>query len=392
MKRFLLYLITGLLICKGYSQVGVDSIIRQVDRNNKAIASSNKFQQAKAAEYKTGLTPYDPFVEYDYMYGSPAGAGNQRDFSVSQRFDFPTSYKRKRELSGNQVIQTNLQQQVFRQDVLLEAKQAALHLIYLNKKIEELRRRLRSTEGLVKDIQQKLDKGDITILDMNKAKLQLLTIKSDLELSENEKSVRLARLIELNGGEDISINDTSYPIMTTVPPFDELDSLIEANDPIIKMYEQDKLIQTNQLYVQKAMNLPKLEAGYHSQGILGQSYRGFHVGLSVPLWENKNRVNAAKANIDYATSAAEAHRIEHRQDNRQAYEQLGIRTKIMAEHAALLSSLNNTYLLNKSLSLGQITVVQYFYEVSFYFTAYDKYLQTELEYHQALARLYKFQL
>jgi outer membrane protein TolC len=306
--------------------------------------------------------------------------------------DFPTVYKRKKALSGQQIAQTILQQQVYRQDILLEAKLLSLHIIYLNKKDAELNRRLLNTQKLVSDYQKKLDKGDVIILDVNKAKLQLLNIQHEVKLNENEKQVLLTKISELNGGLPVAINDTIYPFVTFIPEFEILDSTIEASDPIIKVYELEKKILQQQIALQKAMNLPKIETGYHSQGILGQSYRGVHAGITIPLWENKNRLNSAKANLDYATSSAETHRLEHRLENKQYYDQLDVRLKMVQEYKEFLSTLNNTVLLNKALALGQITIIQYFYDESFYFTAYDKYLQAEWEYQQAVAKLYKFQL
>lgn len=392
MKRLSLYIISCFITVAAIAQNNVDSVVKQVEGNNKSIQANKKYWQAKQAEYKTGLTPYDPTVEYDYMWGSPVGAGNQRDFSVTQRLDFPSAYKRKKELSGQQIAQTNLQQQVYRQDILLEAKLLSLQVIYLNKKGAELSRRLINTQKLVQDYEKKLNKGDVIILDVNKAKLQLLNIQNEVKLNENEKQVLLTKISELNGGIPIVINDTIYPFVPTIPDFEILDSTIEANDPIIKVYEQEKKILQQQIAVQKAMNLPKIETGYHSQGILGQSYKGFHAGISIPLWENKNKLNAAKSNLEYANSNAETHRLNHRLENKQYYDQLDVRLKMVQEYKELLSTLNNTTLLNKALSLGQITIIQYFYDESFYFTAYDKYLQAEWEYQQAVARLYKFQL
>ena len=156
--------------------------------------------------------------------------------------------------------------------------------------------------------------------------------------------------------------------------------------------EQEKLIQQKQIALQKAMNLPKLEAGYHSQGILGQSYRGFHSGIVVPLWENKNKVKAAKAGLDHLVANTDNHRLEHRLENKRLYDQLEIRRTSMQEYHTLLSSLNNTALLDKALRLGQITVMQYFLDQAYYFSAYDKYLQMEREYHKAVAELFKYAL
>lgn len=393
MIRYLILIIilTGKSLA-GRSQDPVVAILSVVEKNNKSLQSNQKYWQAKQAEYKTGLTPYDPQVEYDYLFGSPVGAGNQKDFSITQRLDFPTVYKQKKELSARQGAQTQLQQLVHRQDILLEAKLLSLHIIYLNKKDAELHRRLANTQKLVQDYQKKLDRGDVIILDVNKAKLQLLNIKNETALNENERLIALTKLSELNGGNSLTITDTTYPAIPVLPDFETLDSTIEANDPIIKVYEQEKQILQQQIAVQKAMNLPKLETGYHSQGILGQSYRGFHAGISIPLWENKNKLGAVKSNIEYATANAETHRLEHRLENKQYYDQLDTRVKLLQEYKELLSTLNNTALLNKALALGQITIIQYFYDESFYFTAYESYLKSEWEYQQAVARLYKYQL
>ena len=392
MKQIILYIISCLFISKGIAQSDVHRVLKEVEANNKSIQSNKKYWEAKREEFKTGLTPYDPQVEFDYLFGSPAGAGNQRDFSVTQRLDFPTTYKSKRQLSGKQVAFAELQQQVHRQNILLQAKLVTLQIIYLNKKSQELNRRLLNTRQLVQDYQKKLDKGDVIILDVNKAKLQLLTIQNDVALNHNEKQVTQTKLAELNGGNHIEISDTTYPLIPVVPDFETLDSTIEANDPIIKVYEQEKKIQQQQIAVQKALNLPKIETGYHSQGILGQSYKGIHAGITIPLWENRNKIKAAQANSDFATSNAETHITEHRLENKQYYEQLAVRLKAMQDYKDLSALLNNTSLLNKALRLGQITIIQYFQDESYYFSAYDKYLQMEWEYQEAVAKLYKYQL
>jgi outer membrane protein, heavy metal efflux system len=392
MKQLTITIISCFFIINGFAQNDADRVLKEVEANNRSIQANKKYWEAKRAEFKTGLTPYDPQVEYDYLFGSPAGAGNQKDFSVTQRLDFPSAYKRKRELSNTQIAQTDLQQRVYRQDVFLQAKLVTLQIIYLNKKAAELNRRLANTQQLVGDYQKKLDKGDVIILDVNKAKLQLLNISNEVALNNNEIQVATTRLTELNGGQAIQVSDTTYPITPTVPDFETLDSLIEAADPILQVYEQEKEIMQKQIAVQKSMNLPKIETGYHSQGILGQSYRGAHAGITIPLWENKNRLKAAQANLDYATTNAQTHIIEHRLENKGYYDQLAVRLKSMQEYNQLLSTLNNTALLNKALQLGQITIIQYFQDEAYYFSAYDKYLQMEWEYQQAVARLYKFQL
>jgi len=392
-NKFIISILFVVITSSVLSQSAVNDVLSSVETNNKSIQSNKKYWEARRTEFKTGLTPSDPQVEYDYLFGTPVSAGNQKDFSVTQRLDFPSTYKRKRQLSNQQIAQTSLQQSVYRQDILLEAKLITLQIIYLNKKAAELNRRLINTQQLVQDYQKKLDKGDVIVLEVNKAKLQLLNIQNEAALNENEIEVATTKLLELNGGQEIIIiKDTAYPLTAVVPDFETLDSAIEANDPLLKVYEQEKAIIQLQIGVQKSLNLPKIETGYHSQGILGQSYKGIHAGITIPLWENKNRLKAAQANLDYATTNAQTHILEHRLENKGYYDQLAVRLKAMQDYKNLFATLNNTELLNKALTLGQITIIQYFQDVSYYFSAHDKYLQMEWEYQQAIARLYKYEL
>ncbi|RZK97208.1 MAG: transporter, partial [Pedobacter sp.] len=220
MKQLIVSAIICIYITQGSAQSDVDRVLKEVEANNKSIQSNRMYWEARRAEFKTGLTPYDPQVEYDYLFGSPVGAGNQKDFSVTQRLDFPTTYKRKRELSNTQIAQTELQQSVHRQEVLLQAKLITIQIIYLNKKGAELNRRLANTQHLVQDYQKKLDKGDVIILDVNKAKLQLLNINNEVVLNNNEIQVATTRLTELNGGQLIRVTDTTYPVTNVVPDFE----------------------------------------------------------------------------------------------------------------------------------------------------------------------------
>lgn len=387
------FLILFLLVVTGAkAQTTLDTLLATIAQNNLMLKANSQYWNARDIEYRTGLTPYDPTVEFDYMIGSPAGAGNQKDFAITQRFDFPTAYLRKRQLSNVQIEQSQWQQQAYKKDLLLKAKQTALTLIYQNKRQAELGRRLEAVRQLVNDYQTKLDKGDGTILEVNKAKLQLLAVQNDWQHNQAEIAELQVKLSELNGEHRIVFNDTTYPPVPILPDFETLDADIESNDPLIKVYQYNERITTAQIGVQRALALPKPEVGYHSQGILGQSYKGFHIGTSIPLWENRNRVKTEKANLVHNQLQITAHRVEHRNENRRHYEEYLGRKASIDKYNVIIATQNNTALLSKALMLGQITTIEYFLELSYYYSACDKYLQIEHEYHQAIAALYKYQL
>lgn len=374
------------------AQSNIDSLLERIQSTNMEIGSNTKYWDAKGLEYKTGLTPTNPFVEYDYLFGSPAGLGNQQELNIIQQVDFPTVYSRKKDLSNKLVSKAQMQKNVFRQEILLESKLLLYDVIYLNNKESQLMGREQKTAQLLQEYEQKLQQGDANMLDVNKIKLQYLSIKNDLLLLQNEKQTLLTKLAELNGGVWMDFKDTIYPAIPLIPDFETLDSIIEYNDPLIALYEQEKIIQQQQVYVQKSLNLPKLEAGYHGQTILNTRLQGIHAGITVPLWENKHKVKAAEANVDFASTNIQRHRLERRLDNQRLYDLLEVRQNAMEEYEELLSTMGNTVLLDKALRLGEITVIQYFLEQSYFYTAYDKNEQLKREYHKAVIELYKYTL
>lgn len=374
------------------AQSTMDYVLSSIENNNKTIQANVQFLEAKKLEYKTGLTLNNPTVEYDYLIGTPSNAGNQTDFVVNQAFDFPTAYAKKKQLSNEQIVQEEFQLTANRQTVLFEAKKVCIELVYRNKYHLELQNRKNNTEKWLIAFQKKLDNGEGGILGVNKAKLQLIEINATFQ--ENQSSINQLnqKLTELNGGQIIVFTDTVYTQISALPEFETLESEIEVNDPTRKYLEQEKIINQKQVELSKAMSLPKLEAGYHYQTILGQRFNGIYLGLSIPLWENKNKVKSQKANLMFADLNIEDHRNEHYYHIQQTYEKQQNLNLTLEEYKSLFKELNTAELLDKSLTLGEISSIEYFMEMTYYYNALKNYLETEKEYHQTIAELYKYQL
>lgn len=392
MKKTVNTIVLVLFVQFIHAQSSVDNILSNISKNNKSLVASTQFVEAKKLEYKTGLNPENPKVDYDYLVGSPAGAGNQTDFSITQAFDFPTAYSSKRTMANEQIAKAELELNAIKQNILLEAKTNCFSLIYLNKKQVELKRRVTQVSQVYEGYQSKLKNGEATVLDVNKAQLSLLNLKTELALNESEIKRTTSKLTELNGGLAVMLSDTVYPVTPDVPEFIKMDSLIEANDVLVKIYGKDKDISSAKLKLVKGLALPKMEAGYHSQAILGQKYQGAHVGISIPLWENKNTIKTEKANLLYTDYRISEHRNEHFYENQQLYEKYTLLKSTLSEYTKIFSSVNNTELLNKSLKAGNISSIEYFMELTYFYSAYDNFLQTEKEYHKIIAELYKYQL
>ncbi|MFE7087818.1 TolC family protein [Sphingobacterium spiritivorum] len=375
------------------AQSGLETVLSDVAKNNKTLQTQSKYWDAQKLLYHTGNTLYDPVASYDFMRGSPyAIAGNQTDINVLQRFDFPTVYSKKKALAGEQSKQVDFSLTANRQEILLGAKKICIELIYRNKLQERIIERKTKTEKFLTDFQTKLDKGEGNVLDVNKAKLQLIEINKDYQLNISAINQLHQKLTELNGGIEIVFNDTIYPEYKPVPAFEELEETIEYKDPVRKYLTQQTVVAQKDIEVTKALTLPKFEVGFHYQGILGQQFYGAKVGVSIPLWENKNRVKQKQAELSVAEVQVARHKNEHYYHLKQLYEKYINLQKTVAEYEKVLSSINSIKLLDKALSFGEITTIQYFLEASYFYTATNNYLQAEKEYNDAIAELYQYLL
>jgi outer membrane protein TolC len=374
------------------AQNNIDDVLLEIAKNNKSIKENQQYIEAKKLQYKTGLTLKNPSVEYEYLNGSPANAGNQTDFLILQSFDFPTAYSKKKQVAELQIGQTDFQLTAIRQDILLDAKQICIKLIYYNKKQAELEKRLQNVNQLNSDYQKKLNNGEANILDANKAKLQLINLQNDMRFNSSKIIQITQKLTELNGGIPIEFNDTVYQIPPTVPYFNSLMDSIESNSPSLKSLQQEKEINQKKVELTKALTLPKMEAGYRYQSILGQQYQGVHFGLTIPLWENINTVKFQKAQTLFSEVKVDEHKNQHHSEIKQLYEKYQNLNITLSEYKQILTAINNTELLEKSLKLGEISSIQYFMEINYFYNSFDKYLQLEKEYYLVIAELYKYRL
>jgi cobalt-zinc-cadmium efflux system outer membrane protein len=374
------------------AQSGFEAVLSEIEKNNKSIASERQRHETQKLYYRTGLNPVNPKVEYEYLPGRPDGAGTQQDLAITQAFDFPTAYGGKRQVSQQQILQSELESTAFRQEVLLEAKVYCIQFVYQSDLLGELKKRLTAADQLADAMNRKTQQGESNILDLNKARLLQVDLKNQVALTTTNLAAIQTKLGELNGGTTPDLSSVTYPMLTDLPGFEELDSLIEANDPVVRSVRQQREVNIRQIKLTKALALPKVDAGYHRQSILGQTYEGVHFALTVPLWEDKNRVKTEQARLQQSELEIQEHRTSHVSENRQLYDQYLHWLTTVEEYSQILDGGNNEELLNRALQAGQISVIEYLMEMRYFYDAVNVKLGAEMNLHEAVATLYKFQL
>jgi len=377
---------------EAYSQSNIEKTLDEISRNNKSIISHSQLLQSKKLESRVGNSLYNPFVEITNLFGSSDNEGDQTEIKVIQPFDFPTSYSKRNKVADLKIQQTNFERDIFRQNILLDAKQTCIELIFLNKKKLLLKNRVESMESLLNIFQIKLDKGEGNILDVNKAKINLLNSNSELLILDNKINELNQKLTGLNGGNKIIFSDTLYPVVPGIPEFINLENILVEADPLRKSLLQEKLIYQGQVELSKALSLPKFEVGYYYLGLTNQKFNGIHLGFSLPLWENNYRSDFYRSKTQYLNLELESHRNEHYSEIKTQYDRYEALKKALNEYQIIFESVKSEELLINALNLGEISVLEYFIEMGYYYTSFDRFLELDMEYNRVIAELFKYLL
>ena len=390
-------LLIGMLLCCLFpcisgAQTGLTVVLEEIERNNKTIQAHQQNIEARKLEFKADLPLYNPNFEYDYMLGYPAEAGVLTDVWINQSFDFPTAYGKRKALAKSMIGQADLSLMAARQEILLEAKQSYLELVFRNKLQEQIAVRKAATARILEDFEKRLETGDGNILDLNKARLQMIEINKDYQSNLAGINQLLQNLKSLNGGVVLELAASSYEDEEGLPEFESLFEEFKALDPMWKFYELENKTSKIQLEHMKAMALPKIQAGYRYQTILGQTFQGFRVGGTIPLWENKYKVRQKEAELNFAALQWGDFQNERYYELRQLYEKYEKLFLTLREYRNVLEHINSIAYLDKALELGHISTLEYFLESNYFYTSYTNYLQTENEYHQVKAELLRFRL
>lgn len=369
------------------AQNSVETALKAIEENNKTLNALKATAEAQKLENKTGIYLSNPEAGFNYLWGNPSAIGNRTDFNISQTFDIPTITGMKSKIANERNGLVEWQYKAERMRLLLEAKQYCIELIYFNSLKKELGIRLQHAETIAAGYQNRLNSGDANILEYNKAQLSLSAINGEIARIDVERNALLSQLKRLNGGMDLIMDDNQFNLEQLPLNFDDWYVLAEQKNPILAYIKQEVVVSQKQVSLNKAMGLPTFSAGYMSENVVGQKFQGLAVGVSIPLWENKNRVKQANA----AVVAAQSRETDSKQ---QFYNQLQIQynralgLKNTAEtYRKSLSTANSTELLKKALDAGEISLLNYMVELGLYYNMVNQTLEAERDYQKALAEL-----
>ncbi len=370
----------------------VRRILDDIEQNNPQLKAYQSLVEGRSSELRAsnGLPDFQ-MLGYYMPFGEHIGP-DYFEIEVAQSFDFPSVYAARKNLIDLQQDELMIEYDQRRQDVLLPAKQYCYELIYLNKRRSAMANRVRQAEQVMEQTHRLLEEEQVSIIELNKAKVSWLQLKYSLDQLDNERAVVITRLQQLNGGQSIMLEDTTYEVGQGVEPFDVLWRQHQASDPALRALSQKELVAAQQLTVARRSTLPGIMAGYNAQGFRGEYYAGFLAGVSLPLWKTGAKVNAAKALTDYQHRYTTAALLEAQGNLREAYQKYEILLTGLQEYRGTFAELNNEVYLRRAYEQGELSFIEYYQEAQFFWEAYDDMLTMERDLYQLQAELTKHRL
>jgi len=392
--------------CTAWSQSSLDSLLSRVIQNNRTLAGVRQYYENTRISARTNLYPENPEVEYAHLWGSPADMGNRTDFGVSQSFDFPGVYTKRSKLSKVGVDKAQSLVESLQQETLLEAKNLWIEKVYLNRKQKALENRMDEADRISAYLRQQYEAGEISKLKYNKALLVQASLQSEVEMLNAVSAALDSEIERISGIQNNGLGGNQESPAPGIPgsmirdsiyyPIDHalLDSVLASSleDPLYRAYQQDVEAMNLQKQLTRAASMPKFKAGYYSEKVVGLRLQGIRLGITIPIWENVNRVKSATGNIISAELAAEKYRSDEVSSILQLYiKYRGFQRQTEQLYLALKNS-NDPELLTLAVESGEISVVEYFYEADLFYKVYNELLVAEKELYRAEAELTKYEM
>jgi len=392
MKQIAITLLCAASIAtSGYAQRSIDEILRQIESASPEMQAQRELTSALKTEAKTGKYLSNPTVEMENLWGGAERAYNA-ELTVAQAFDFPTAYASRNKIARMQSSLYDNQQAAFRQQFLLDAELLCIDIIHLTRLDELYRQRLDRAVQMNDVYRKKMESGGANMMEYNKTNIELIDAQTQFDMNTAELQAKRRQLGTLTGNPDDTFADLQYPSRETLSPFEQISQGYLDGNPQIESLKNEVDINQRTVTLNRALSLPQFEVGYrHNFGVEGR-YKGFLVGLSVPLFERKNTVKAAKARVSSSNVQLESARHNLSSEVRRLYDQtLSLQRSIDATRE-LISNLKALETLDKALDAGQINIIDYLTESAVILQSKERLYQLERDYQAAAAQLFRYEL
>lgn len=341
-------------------------VLKDLEANNLTLLAAAKQAEARQAAAHVGLLLDDPDVEAAYYWGDPADMGIRWDISVSQSFQMPSVLVSRARLRNLQENAAHLDYQALRYATLLETQQLCADLIYYRNMVAIYNRRHAAAVRLAELYRRRYETGDCSILEYNRAQMNLADIQNKSTLANLDLDHAVHDLSHLMNMDDYSFLQMSYDSVWSEPSFETWYEQFEMRNPTLRQLDNQLAISQQQEQLSRVQWLPQVSVGYAAENVVGSTWRGATVGLTLPLWSQQRAVRSAKLQTAAFQAALDAKRTEFFAELHCMYHRHEALIRDLQNLKAAFRQSNSVSLLDRALEAGEIGLEQYLQQVNYY--------------------------
>lgn len=393
-KKILSVLLATVLTAAAASaQQPYAAVLQQIEQNSATLAALRAEADARRVAGRTGLTPADPEVEFGYLWGHPAAGGDRKDVSLRQTFDLPTVYRQRGRLADVRDRGVESEYRTQRMELLLEAERTCIELVYQNALAALYATEADRVRQATEAYGRLLEAGEANQLDYNKAMLHRVQTEHKEQRIRLERERLASELTAANGGQPIAFDRADYEPHPALPDdFEGWYAAAEAGYPALQYLKAQVEVADREISLARAETLPKLSVGYMGEFVPGQRYQGVTAGISLPLWENKNRVRQTQAEARVAEQLMDDARLRYYRHLYTLYAQARELATAVERYNSLLAEHDNAELLLKAFELGELSLPAYLQELEYGLTVRVARLEAQRDLELVRAELEAFRL
>lgn len=369
----------------------IDEILAQIEQNNKELQAQRQSTLASKLEIQAENNLEDPSVEYSPFFTRGITGMSSSELVVTQGFDFPTRYTARRKTGKAKQEALERKEQTVRRDILLQAKNLCLDLIMLRQKQTLLAERAKNANELLALFEKRLQEGDAGILDVNKIKMEQMSIQTEVAQNEAAHRTALQELLALNGNLPLAFDTDTYPRVDKPNNVNTLYDEVMATDATLLEAEAGARVAEQELKLNQQNWLPKLEVGYRRNTSLDEKSNGFLVGGSFPLFSNRKKTKIARAQVVSARLKADDARLKAEAQVHSRWNEMCRLSEAMQTYDVTLMH-RTLLLLHEAVREGQLSVITFYTEADNVYRNLQAYIELENQYQKLLAEIYKNRL
>lgn len=362
----------------------IDEAAFQILKNSLEFQSDSLTLRTLATAYKIENNLPDPQLDGEYLV-APHDVDNRWATELTWGIDWPGLYSAKGKEAKKKLSAAEESIKNKRLERLFEIKTLLLDYILCRQKLSLLEELTLNNDSIYKLSTKAVENQELSLLDLNKIKLEYANIKGAKATVLNDEASVLSELATIAGCDCKSLLadvDCKFPDIY-LPAVDDLKAGID-NATAVNYAKTEVEAARQAKSVARMEALPSLSIGYKHAYEDGMHFNGGLLGISIPIFSSQGKQKAANAAIREAEFKIETARnsVENRME--QSLSKLKLLKQQIDEIEPILQSADHNAILLKAYHSGLITMVDYLTERNYFINASMEFLT--LRHEAALAQ------